>query len=268
MVRHFVLTTLIVISVATYSFGDVVVNEAFDYTVGSQIGGQNGGTGFTGAWSTPDEGRIDSEILAGSLSAPVSLPAASGNSLSFIDDPASGLSGSRAQRGVGTFNSGTVYISFLLDMNDFSSAAGSGFELGFAGDNDIMAVGADGSGDFGLIGKDGRGSIAIAESTMEQLNHFVMRISYGAGSPDNLTLFLNPIIGSEVDNAGAIVGSVDANWDFDRIGVLNFQNAPGFMIDEITIATEFGDVVSAVPEPTSGVLFVAVGGLCVWRRRR
>lgn len=91
-----------------------VRDEAFDYTVGTDIAGQSGGAGWSGAWSTKaGNGAITEE--AGSLTWPGIV--STGGKMSFIGIPATGTSTNTLRTLATPLSEGTTHYIRCLAQN-------------------------------------------------------------------------------------------------------------------------------------------------------
>lgn len=80
---------------------------------------------------------------------------------------------------------------------------------------------------------------------------------------DRFTLFVNPDI-----SAGPQFGVEKLDLDLGTANRITMYHTGSFAFDEIRIGTTFSDVVTAVPEPSSALLVLAVASLAYWRRSR
>ena len=223
-------------------------NEGFSYTVGSSLGGQNGGSGWVGSWLTP--GGLDATITAQSLSfggLEVSggavttagfQPLNQGSSVAFwLRNLATPLGAD------GT----TVYLSFLLQPD-----AGYGFYGGINFGN--VFVGRSGNqADYGLEGPVNDLSLSNAEVVQGQTVLLVLEAQFQAGD-DLLSLFVNPTPGQPQPGTPSATKN---DLDVGTVTAVVINNYGGYTTDEIRIGTTFASV-TAVPEPTFGCEFAVV----------
>lgn len=273
-----------------------IIEESFDYAVGS-VSGANGGTGFTGAWSTV--------ITAPPVVSPGltwgSLPVA-GNSVNI------GGNNGGASRDIGgtsvldnaglMANGATLWFSVIMDLPPGSfTNADFNFALGTDGFANY------GGGEFGerrnLQAGEGIGMTIhnrsatlvdvhaaywqnndadayadrnyIYQGDSEAINRwpgptglFVGKIEWGADdlAAETITLY--------APDAALNLGSALVSWetpalDQSAFDTVAFQLKGSGGIDEIRFGATSGDVL--VPEPGSLAL-LGLGGLAVARRRR
>jgi hypothetical protein len=162
------------------------ITEGFDYGVGSSIPGQNGGTGWNGAWGT-QAGPGTITASEGTLSYPNLPNTPTGNKMLY--DQATGSTNSL--RTFGTyFSSGSVYVSFIWDSLAYIPVGGT---------SEIVGGRFGGVALYGLPAVGGGG---LAE-----------RMLLGQGSQPNGTPGNAPWIGMNqaVDNGSSLVGSLGAS---------------------------------------------------------
>jgi hypothetical protein len=257
---------IITIFVACVCFGGIANGdtlfeyEGFNYTAGSSLSLQNGGSGWSGAWGTP--GGLDATMAASSLTFGNLL--VSGGALSTAGFQPANQGASVAtwirQLGVpeGTDNT-TVYFSFLLQPD-------AGF--GFYGGLNIGSVFAGLSGNqafYGLEGPTNNLSLSTLSAIAGQSVLFVLRADFHPGD-DTLSLYLNPTPGLPEP---AVANLLKTDLDLGTISSLTINNYGGFTTDEIRIGSSFASVTpTAVPEPAYGVS-VALGiVLLSWMHRK
>lgn len=235
--------------------GELIVHENFDYAAGP-LDGQNGGVGFAGAWSTTVW-----EVRSGSLSFPAVSP--TGN---YVQD--TGSYPAEAQRLLRTpinFDTeGIHYLSVLLNKTDGGNASAeplmvylaqgsaAAASLGITSSEKLM-VGADKTSLFTA------GPAVPASTTVLA----VLKLATHADAPDQY-------YGWVFEPGETIPVTEPTTWDCsysssvagivcDRLGMLS-GNAIG-SIDEIRLATTWGEVAPA-PEPGAGLLLlVGLAGL-------
>jgi hypothetical protein len=250
---------------------NVFVFDSFDYTPGTSLNGQNGGTGFSTAWTKSiNSGSATEGIEAGSLSsgtlstsgshANLGPRLTSGNTLSF---------GRNLSSPIGADNS-KVYFSVVLRPE---GTLGQGMFGGFFG------IQFDGPFTFDLAtgypggalpwGMDQISGIGRVSSTVQPAvgtpTLLVMKMEFGppTSNTDKFTLYVNPTSGEEPAS-----GLVKQDMDTGLISRLALQSGGAYSVDELRLGTTFGDVVPglAVPEPeewaamTGAILLVCAAG--------
>lgn len=157
----------------------------------------------------------------------------------------------------------TLFGSFLV-KNDSPAAGFAGLEFA-AGDpnaNRVLTLGEAGTGgDFAVVGpgQAGAGSLALPPIVAGATREIAFRIDYGVAGNDTFTL-----LNSDLTDGASATGPLQ----FSTLHLASFGGSPAITYDEIRLGTTVGDVVSAVPEPSSfAMISFAVAGLCFRRRR-
>ncbi len=232
---------------------NVFAFEPFDYTPGSALNGQSGGTGFSTAWNVaPNSGFATQGIEAGSLTSgtlstsgahgAVGPRLALGNTI-FI--------GRNLSTPIGVDNS-KVYFSVVLRPQ---GTLGEGMFNGFFGIQfdgpaftDLATGFPGGSLPWGV---DQIGGVGRVSSTVQPVvgtdTLLVLKMEFGpAFNNDKITLYVNPTRGLEPET-----GLVKQDMDTGLITRLALQSGGAFGVDELRLGTTFADVVPglAVPEP-------------------
>jgi hypothetical protein len=133
---------MMVLAVAAVTHG-ALVEESFDYTVGSALAGLNGGSGFGGEWDAWSDG-LTTTIESGSLGLGDLLT--SGNKLLFDRDAGPTFQGLAAARPVGVTITpdvgNTLYQSFLFEWEPQATGATQKFFAGVASHGDLSGLGS------------------------------------------------------------------------------------------------------------------------------
>ena len=244
----------------------VLVSESFDYAAGP-IAGQNGGTGFTGAYNG-----------AGNVTSPgLTYPnfAASGNKFTTAVPP-DNAGGFRPINPINT-DAGTVFVGFLASVpGAIPNYGGISFFTagtpGQTGGSEELFLGKPSGTDSygfdvsGVAGDDtvGTGRTTVNASAAPSL--LVYRLNF-TGAGDTIDVFVNPAPGEPLPATpnGTFAIPEDAFPDtFNNIR-LQSGNQP-ISFDEYRIGTTYADV-TPVPEPASaGLLAAAALGLLARRR--
>ncbi len=233
----------------------IIFEETFSYPAGDLAGNANDGVN----WVTNVGGSGNSVTPDGIASQTTASTRAS-----------IALSGAVSSQ-IGVDNS-TIYVSFEHQLG----TAGTGNDpsqiveiwRGSQSDNNtVFSFGTDRNGDapdYGLlIDKNSGGAIGLDVGTADTDTHLVvMRIDYGAGDADNVTIYLDPGASEPAVGDGS---AAFTNLAFNRIGFGSFQGGSQ-NLDNFLIGTTYSDVV-AIPEPSAVLLACASIGLMVARRR-
>ena len=121
----------------------LLFTENFNYTVGSNLAGQNGGSGFSGAWSGGN-----STIVAGL--------GGTGNAVQIGSSIAS-----RSLSSTFSTSGNTFYISYLMNVSNFSGGNYTGISLWNGGSEEMFFGIPYGTGNFGFDAHAGNGAADI-----------------------------------------------------------------------------------------------------------
>lgn len=236
---------------STLSHASLLLYEPFNYTAGGSLTGENGGTGFTSAWSPLSGSEGTTTVQANSLT--YSTLPTSGNKV-YIN-PTSTTSGE--SRDFSNLNSGTVYLSFLANIDE-----GQRFfalRLTDAGGQKAFIGRASGGSNWRVESNTGTtvtGATSIAAS-LDTTYFLVLRIDFSVSNA-RLRLYVDPTLGTEPLTADADITS-SAAFQINGLNIATgftsgaVTTAKGWY-DEIRMGTTYADI-APVPEPTSGALF-------------
>lgn len=242
----------------------MIASDSFDYPTGNTTG-NNGGSGWSAGWLTVPS-RTSGTIPAGSMdySDGISQLQTAGNSAQTVAQ--------RNYRLLATPQSGTegntLWVGFVAQADTQTGHAGLG--LFSAGDitasaNEKVLIGksaATGADKWGLV----TGANSFTSVTTDTKVFMLTRIVFGA-TDAVADLWLNPSL--TVEPGAAAVGDAHLTIpNFDLAQVRLSSSTPTLHLDELRIGTQFGDVVTAVPEPASlGLLGLGAVGLLARRRK-
>lgn len=284
------------VGLGTQALASLISYESFNYTAGSSLIGQNGGTGFANAWQTngsPNDPAVglSSSILSGSLN----YTDSKGNQLVTSGGKldALGLFGTaqpnRDFSGTSGADGTTVWFSFIgVRMGPTTNNTGTPFNpyprgvntAFFSNTTEKISIGNSSgmvSNLWTLIPNNVSASNQVTTLAYNNQALAVVRIDYKAGN-DDAYLWVNPILGVEPSLSSAdakMLGSFD--FAFNRVRPFAGANDAGNsrpygeeQIDEIRLGTTFLDVTPfmAVPEPSVMVLSLVGAGLLAWRLKR
>lgn len=277
----------------------LLVYEPFDYAVGSDILGQNGGIGFTGAWREHAAGSVPAgsfTVTSGSLSA-AGVPTLGNSALATGEfgtlQPARDFNEIAGSAGT------TIWYSYIGQRlgaaqdpattsppNMYPRGVNIGVfdvdEVANPGRAERTGIGNSSNADqneWSIIPEGSGGNREGSGVPFTDLAWAVMRIDFNGDATvaDDMYLWLNPdpnvepTLGSaDVTILNGDVNAVDASGiDFFRPFIGNESSGRPFGVlafDELRIGTTYADM-SAVPEP-SVALLGGLGLLGLLRRRR
>jgi hypothetical protein len=237
------LTCAAFVGTAALSQAAVIIADDFSYTDGS-LNGQNGGTGFSGAWSS------NSNVSGG---AAATVGANSTATRSFSSAFAS---------------TGTIWISFDWGYDSTPANGNSYGGLTFyTGGTENFLIGNTWPDPSPHNVWSINGAAVSSESNVG-MKTAVARIQLGTGAASTVDLWVGGT-GSPVDVSGAaLLTSTGLDLDgVDGIRILGYSgNGANQGFDNLVIGTTMADV-DAVPE-TSTALLGGIGLLALLRRRR
>ena len=224
----------------------VIAYEGFGYGAGADLSGQNGGTGWAGAWN--NQGGAPTLTTAPGLGfgALAVTPGAASTAVVVTNDPGAKITTYTRSLATAFGTDGTTtYLSFLLRPDSGFDFYG-GLNLGGG-----LFIGKSGTPvtTYGL--ETGGANIASSSvvATAGEAVFLVLRAQFLAGN-DVLDLFVNPTLGG----AEPLLADAEmSNVDLALTDLLYINNSGGWTIDEIRVGSSFADVapvqVSSVPEP-------------------
>jgi hypothetical protein len=236
------------------------VYEPFSYTAAANLNTQNGGTGFSGAWSGATTATINASGLSYSTVPALGLAAstAAGTAVANSRSVSATLGG----------NGTTTYFSFLMRPDNVNTARNAEFGLigsanlwvgkSFSGTDNthfVLESGTAGSG----TGLQATTTTATSGTTVL----LVLRADFAAGN-DTFKLYVNPTSVLEPGSAAATLTGIDVGTSLTS---LQINGNLGFTFDELKIGSSYADV---VPEPSTYAAAFAVAGIVsiAWLRRR
>jgi hypothetical protein len=250
--------------------------EEFDYPVGP-LAWQNGGFGWGGPWTDIEtgedvagiEGAKSNGVAKGSLAACEILSVgnraeqtgqhnrvrrALSTSFHGVFDAAGLVETQEALRLIGHDNT-TVYVSFLQRVSRVNDEF-YGFELhrGDGNPNRVLCIGNGGApglpkycvnSTFNMLNRQSDDPFVMPLGEEDTDAHFfVIRIDFGSGNHDLMTLYRDPV--SLVDEGKCVaVAKLRGNFAFDRVSIANFDGTKVHEVDEVRVGTSFSAVTTA-----------------------
>jgi hypothetical protein len=162
------------------------------------------------------------------------------------------------------YNSGTVWISFLANLNADAGDRRAGLAL-MDGSNERVHIGNQTGGTFWTLQRTG-GSTQTTTNLRTADTFAALRIDFASGGGTNLYLFINPNLGAanepSIASADATLLSV-ADFQFDGIQIGSNLIVDGVSIfptfDEIRVGSTFASITDIVPEPSVlGMVLISV----------
>jgi len=249
------------------AFAELVATEDFGTTTSGNLAGGGDGIGWAAAWNTQ---LASAPAAEPQYATSATLFGSAANVFSHSTDSfgASPSSNSRFGRLLDTSGGGLAGVAGLIDESDNIGADGATVYIGFAMQTDspnqffgfeLYRDGENGGARSIKISTDGdlnsegarQLNLANVNHTTqdavsdlnEDVNYYVLKLSFGAENADTASVFLNPTL-------NAVEGAADAtitggNYSFDRLGFGNFGAGASINFDDIRIGTTFADVVGA-----------------------
>lgn len=248
----------------------LIAYDDFSYMAGATIGGENGGTGWSGAWTTT--GTATNYTTSSALTY-------SAGTLNIAGDTRTARIGSDSTNLYArqfAAQTGTLYFSFLFRLD--SSTLQTNDFIHFMLNND--AVNTD-SGGIGLLstttdrlgarigGANGGDTTSSATDFVANTTYFLVGKIWKNASPNYNTvdLFINPISSIEpITSSATDAGSMSApTISYFTLRGFNLDTDDRYVFDELRIGDTFASV---VPEPSTALLLIGGAGLLLAFRQR
>jgi hypothetical protein len=283
----------------------VLVQESFDYAGDANIGGLNGGTGFSGAWSGTNTAGSNSYTVEDGISFPG--VASSGGSAGRVSRDGRHVitrTVTGAAQSAFTGDNTTVYFSILMDPRSSDISGNSPFENNTRGtfvfgssalsDASGATPGIFGSASSGIgVAFNGANGGTVNNTTFENSNlvgvsydgataatiiggtgalgdvvsMVVGEITWSANGSDDVINLYNVTDPSAGLPASAFA-TINVDLDQSTFNTISYAEGQASQIDEIIFGEELADVgVGLVPEPSSALL-LSLSSLALLRRRR
>jgi len=239
----------------------------------NDIVGQNGGTGFGGAWGSPSsDGFLHTVRTPTAIAYPgfngATTPAASGGNFLNLAAAFGGSNPTAVFRSLDTSGGGSYGTNGYLTGGLIGADNTTLWASVLYSDEKVKA----GNQSFATISLDG----TTYDNTLVQTqtsNLVVYKFNFGAGATDTITSYANPNLATFDGTTGGVT-SAPGNYAFNTLRITQtYANGPGdqgaeTQFDDIRFGTTLADVAPAIPEPTSiAILGIATIGLLARRRR-
>jgi len=273
MMKSLRVLTVLALFASLSAHATLLVYEGFDYSGASDVDGESGGTGWSGAWGISGGG---SGVVAGYDASSLSNTAFTGAGFSSVGGALTNDHNTfAAQRDFNTVidldADGAVYFSYLINMSELTvrddvqftgTASSNPFEVRL--NNEVAATG--GSGTFqttnlGLTAGTTYFVVGKITTAAGAGNDFMSAKVYASGDTVSATEEF------DITSAGAVVTGTLTGIQFYQGDSANNDGDPT-IYDEFRLGTTWESV--AIPEPSSFVLvgLSMVAGYLSIRRRR
>ena len=242
-----------------------IFTENFQYTQEANLNGQNGGSGFSGAWAGGNSTIVQGIGGTGTKALQVGIDQSSRSLLSAINT-----------------SGNSFYMSYIMNASSFLGGNYTGISL-WSGSSENMFIGipwASKSFGFDTHGRSGDADIQTINFTPDPNTSYLVAFgllpSLTSGKVDvkmwatsNLNIDANTLVAG-TPNA-SLLGS-RSNFTFDKITV-NGDYAGALKLSGLSAATTASETinstVSSVPEPSAlSLLAIGLGALAMMRRHR
>jgi hypothetical protein len=241
---------------------DLLASDSFSYPDGGLLAGNNGGTGWAGAWATV-EGTV-APTVAGGLGQ--SAHTNTGPFGTFVSSQASRMLA--AARGDGT----TTWIRFSGGSNNVPNSenfGGLGLYEGF-GERALFGKVWQRPGNWSIVSS---GDYPTSVPITPALSDVWVKIVNGIGNTDSAFMWVNPTdTTSEAALGTAMASATNRNLNFNmvliRSGSQIFPFNVTYQFDNLLIGDSFASV--SIPEPGSIAILtlLSIAAISTRRRRR
>jgi hypothetical protein len=246
-------------ALSTMSYAALTQYEGFDYTVGSELVGSAGGTGWTGPWSSTQTEPSNTFTIGTDLSytdgGAKTLITSGG---SFLFTKSSGPANCGVPRPLTAHTSGEIYVSALIK------------QLG-DGNYDYFLQLINGSETCSILVRGSWPSYfwridssltTLASPVTDETQFLVARVDLDTSAID---LWVNPDL--VTPGAAGYSGTCSlTGLDTVQFFVKNEAASENYAWDEIRVGTTYADVTPYIPEPAFGI-FALLGALVLRLRK-
>ena len=229
----------------------VIASDDFSYpNANDGLNGQNGGTGFSDAWSTNNQVKVIDGVIE---TRPYNTPYGTRTLAAPIAD------------------TGTLWVSFDWGYTSSPSANNWGgltfFNSTLPSGNERLIIGNTYGQTTWGVGGAGISITQTTEASYSGMKTGVAKITMGTGATDTIELWVGEA-GAPVNVSGVAMATA-LGLDLagvDYIRVLGSKDTVSQM-DNLIIADSISDVPAVIPEPSAALLGVLGLGLMLRRRR-
>lgn len=253
-----------IVACADSSRAALLFSETFQYTIGSNLAGQNGGTGFSTAWSGGN-----STIVAG-------LTSGSGSAVQV------GTASTRSMSATASTSGTSTYITYLMNASSFSGGNYTGLSL-YNGGTEEMFLGIPWqTQNFGFDARSVTGTAGIKSINFTPLANTSYLVALGllpSATPGKVDVKMWATSNLAIDPNTLVAGTPNAsligtrdNFSYSSLRLAG-DYAGALKVAGVASSPSVSEAasvsVNAVPEPaTLGMAIVALAAAGVWRLGR
>jgi hypothetical protein len=257
----------------------VIARDNFSYSVG-ELNGQNGGTGWSGAWAGV---ATVTEVVDPGVPLSYSSPGlgVNGGNRALEVDANAGNNNNAASRTLASAQSAdTIYVSFLVRTsgvfsgNDFGVFWFDNVATGSHTGAPNIGIKSDGSGTLDFmsrlaLGQEVYSTASVAETSYLVVGRLTKSIAGPGNNYDRFSLWVNPTAGDmNTPDATAVLGASVSSFSTVGIRTANLDPGDRILFDHFMLSTTFNEAVG-IPEPASFILLGGAGALlALFGRRR
>jgi hypothetical protein len=278
--RKILSIAVLAVATATFASADLLLFDDFNYPIGP-LDGQNGGTGWAGAWNAIPE----YSVAAGSLS--YGTLQQSGNRAQFVPSNLASTNSFRVLSSLGS-NGSTFWLSFLISFDGILDQNRADFRIN--GVNGNLSIGRELVDQANWSFEDSASATPYSQSSipivMGQALFVAIRVDQNAdpNANDTVTVYLDPDPATVPSASPSVAGMVFTDLKFNSVNVPMELDGGAFPsplttgfdanFDPIRGGTTFFDVAPAtttsspVPEPATWSLMAGVLAIFAVAARR
>ncbi|QYY36775.1 PEP-CTERM sorting domain-containing protein [Ruficoccus sp. ZRK36] len=262
-----------------------------DYTAGSSLNTQNGGTGWTSAWESSNATQVSSTSISYNSGG---IVRGGGNSMVISTSSTDALVRD-------TFTSGQTgsdfYVSMIFQVNNPEMGDTDKVGAGYTDSGSFFVMGANNSSDTGIsaLSRGGMNGSEInsrvagdtastSNNTIYYSTTYFLVVKYGwdatANAYSTVETWLNPT--TSTSSGTSVLNEAGAGGSNNIVGIKSrvfyvgmsgsdpvYDNTTTLAFDDIVFGDSFASVTGAIPEPATYAVFagLAILGIAVLRRR-